>query len=621
VALKVLPFIAAVDPRHLQRFRNEAQAAAQLHHTNIVPVFAVGAEAGVHFYAMQFIDGQSLAQLLNQLRGKGKPAVGPQPLVTPTILPPPTARATADAIASEHTSRSRGFYKVIAGLIRQAAEALEYAHQVGIVHRDVKPANLLLDAGGRLWVTDFGLAQIRNDAGLTATGELVGTIRYMSPEQALGMPGLVDHRTDIYSLGVTLYELLTLSPLFEGDDRGTLLHKLANADPRLPRAVDRTIPVELETIVLKAIAKVPADRYASAGEFAADLRRFLENRPVLARRPSLVDRAAKWTWRHRGATLAALLGLTLAAVGFAISTAIIAQEHSKTQDAYDRERRASERERARAQEATDRQAEAEANYLRTKRAVDLFVELSDEELLAFPPLATVRQRLLEAAVAYYQELNDARANAVVRVDLEETRARLRRMQAELVAMNEVNTTMLLDQAAVRADLGLDPKQASNLALLLTQLKANQVAPAPDSRGDKRSQLVELAAQSRKKLDSILTTAQYRRLRQLYLQLPGPHIFTPDVLEQLELAPEQKQAARQINVEATQASLRLVASAKKPEEGRAQMESIWRAATPRLVELLTPEQRQRWAELTGAPATAAIHFPWPNHDQRGDSQSR
>src|SRR5262249_9050228 len=135
----------------------------------------------------------------------------------------------------------------------QAAEALHYAHQVGVVHRDVKPSNLLTDSHGELWVADFGLARLQGEAELTATGELVGTLRYMSPEQAQGGRGVADHRVDIYGLGVTLYELLPLEPAVPGEDRGGLLRRLLEDEPTLPRAIDPTIPHDLETIVLKAL--------------------------------------------------------------------------------------------------------------------------------------------------------------------------------------------------------------------------------------------------------------------------------------------------------------------------------------------------------------------------------
>jgi Flp pilus assembly protein TadD/serine/threonine protein kinase len=329
VALKVLPLAATLDPRHLQRFHNEAQAAAGLHHTNIVPVYAVGCERGMHFYAMQFIDGQSLAAVIRQLRhlkGKGTaPAPGgsDQPTKDYKPLPPAPAAAgptvtTQAALTREGSTDSPAYFRTVARLGEQAALALEHAHQLGVVHRDIKPANLLVDGRGDLWVTDFGLAHCQNQVGLTLTGHVVGTLRYMSPEQALGKRTLVDPRTDVYSLGVTLYELLTLEPAYTGEDREALLRQIAFEEPPPPRRRNREIPVDLETIVLKATAKEPEARYATAQELAADLERFLKDEPIRARRPTLVQRARKWARRHKPVVVTAttlLLTMLLLAGG------------------------------------------------------------------------------------------------------------------------------------------------------------------------------------------------------------------------------------------------------------------------------------------------------------------
>jgi tetratricopeptide (TPR) repeat protein len=308
VALKVLPIAATMDPRHLQRFQNEARAAAGLHHTNIVPVYGVGNDRGVHYYAMQFIDGQTLADLIAQHR-QGRPSqvptAGKAEGAASATTSPPAAQATSAA------PRDQAYFQQVAEWGIQAAEALDCAHSLGVVHRDVKPANLLVDGTGRLWVTDFGLAQVQSDARLTMTGDLVGTLRYMSPEQALAKRVVIDHRTDIYSLGATLYELLTLEPAFRGNDRQDLLRQIAFEEPKAPRRVNKTIPAELETIVLKALEKNPAERYATAQELADDLERFLRDEPIRARRPSLARRARKWARRHRpvvwGAVVVTLL--------------------------------------------------------------------------------------------------------------------------------------------------------------------------------------------------------------------------------------------------------------------------------------------------------------------------
>jgi tetratricopeptide (TPR) repeat protein len=323
VALKVLPFAAALDERQLQRFKNEAQAAAGLHHTNIVPVYAVGCERGVHFYAMQLISGQTLASVIAELRQRQNGAeVAADPQRTSAyVAAPAVVAATAEvdtplgqALSTQHSTRSVAFFSSVARLGMQAAEALEHAHQVGVVHRDIKPGNLMVDVRGNLWVTDFGLAHIHSDTRLTMTGDLVGTLRYMSPEQALAQRVGIDQRTDVYSLGATLYELLTLRPVFDGRDRQELLRQIAFDEPQAPRRLNRAIPVELETIVLKALAKNPAERYATAQELADDLDRFLKDEPIRARRPTLVQRVRRWGRRHRPAVRALVAVLLMAAL-------------------------------------------------------------------------------------------------------------------------------------------------------------------------------------------------------------------------------------------------------------------------------------------------------------------
>jgi serine/threonine protein kinase len=291
VALKVLPFAAAIDPKQRQRFQIEAQAAAQLHHPHIVPIFGVGCELGIHYYAMQFVDGRSLAAVLRELRSSEEAPSG----------------------TGESSHKDRAYCRNVARLGAEAADALEHAHGLGILHRDIKPANLLIDPDGALWITDFGLARFPTDLSLTHTGDMVGTLRYMSPEQAQARGGVVDQRTDIYALGVTLYELLTLQPAFNGRDHQELLRQIALDEPVLPRRLNPAIPRDLETVVLKAIAKDPANRYTTAQQLAVDLRLFMDDQPILARRPGRLERSLRWAHRRRDlvVTAAAILMLAL----------------------------------------------------------------------------------------------------------------------------------------------------------------------------------------------------------------------------------------------------------------------------------------------------------------------
>lgn len=634
VALKVLPFAATFDPRHLQRFRNEAQAAAQLHHTAVVPIYAVGVESGVHYYAMQFIEGQSLAELIEGLRhaerpgecaiagvregggatsswsggpttdGPGRPGTGGGPRNGDTGSA--IAAESLRAISTERRSRGRRYYERVAGLGIQAAEGLEHAHQVGIVHRDIKPANLLLDVRGDLWIADFGLALFRGDSRATMTGELVGTVRFMSPEQATAGEKGVDHRTDIYSLGITLYELATLTPAVEGRDRLEILRRIAHEEPRLPRGVAPSIPVDLETIILKAIAKDPADRYATAREMADDLRRFAADRPILARRPSPSEVLARWLRRHRWVAAAAVMALVVAVVGLSVFASILAREHAVTVQALDGQRR-------KANEAEELRAVAEANFLSAKRSVDFFVELSDEELLAFPPLMDVRRRLLEASVAYYRDLAEKRPHdPALRRELAASRARLDRLVEGLTGMQTVVACLLLTDNAVRREIGLEPEQARRVAALAQPVVAGMFgatedpAPAPGARWASADAAIE---QARRALASVLDVHQARRLDQLVLQFPGPHTFTnPETIRRLGLTEDQGSLVREIQVEAGRKMLHLIGPSGERQGGWSRGDDVWKQANEQIVELFTPDQKARWGEMTGRPFPLRISFP-------------
>jgi serine/threonine protein kinase/WD40 repeat protein len=381
VALKVLTSHALLPSTHLERFRREARAAARLHHTNIVPVFGVGEHEGVHYYAMQFISGQGLDEVLKELKklrqhkattssepsapgddfsiaagllsghwqaaagagdgslesGAGNQesaagAVDVSPLSSqesrvgsqesgenraeesekahePSRIDhaAPVLRSESPRTDSSLTAQSdTQFFRSVAQMGVQVAEALEYAHKQGIVHRDIKPSNLLLDARGTVWVTDFGLAKSEDADELSSPGDIVGTVRYMAPER---FHGRSDPRSDVYGLGITLYELLTLQPAFSDSNRPRLVEQVLHENPPRPRSVDPHVPRDLETIVLKATAKEPGQRYPTAEDLANDLRRFLLDRPIQARRSSWREQA--WRWVRRNPAWAAMIGTVL----------------------------------------------------------------------------------------------------------------------------------------------------------------------------------------------------------------------------------------------------------------------------------------------------------------------
>ena len=381
VALKVLGPSVAGSQKQVQRFNREAEAAARLHHTNIVPVYGIGEERDLHFFAMQFIDGVPLSDVIRFVGGRptkrdssGQSRSGSladRLLATVTEEDSshdaphrdaiadatrffnaecaarvllrgthkdqsiqPTTDSTSERLRSEdhltesvataepsresltateddaHQSKlpviSMKYWRSVARIGAAVADALHYSHQHGVLHRDIKPSNLLLDRQGVVWVTDFGLARHEDQEGITNTGDIVGTLRYMAPEQ---FNGDSNTRSDIYSLGLTLYELLALRPAFEESRHGPLISQKTSSTPPGLRSINGEIPRDLETITHKACATNPTDRYATAGELANDLRRFLEDRPVLARRATVAEQFVRWA--RRNPVVASLSGATV----------------------------------------------------------------------------------------------------------------------------------------------------------------------------------------------------------------------------------------------------------------------------------------------------------------------
>jgi len=337
VAHKVLSPALLGSGRAVERFRREAETVARLHHSNIVPVFGVGEECGLHYYVMQYIDGQSLDEVIWNFR---KTTIEQSPDSATrsfqreeTLAVHSSSAAAAEATLpddvgpqGDHSLTGPGqtlsarfgtadYWKTVAEIGSQVASALDYAHSSGVCHRDIKPSNLLIDDDGTVWLVDFGLARLIEDNELTQTGDLVGTLRYMSPEQVLGE---FDSRSDIYSLGLTLYELLTFRPAHDASVKSRILQQNREQPPRAPRSVNSQIPADMETIVLKAMSHDPADRYRTAGELAADLRRFIDGFVIRARRAGRLELLWRWSRRNpalaRTSVLTFVLLLTVAAV-------------------------------------------------------------------------------------------------------------------------------------------------------------------------------------------------------------------------------------------------------------------------------------------------------------------
>ncbi|MGD2110260.1 MAG: protein kinase [Phycisphaerae bacterium] len=339
VAVKILDRQVSSSQTAVVRFQREAQAAAKLRHPHIVPIIALGEQGGVNYYAMELINGSSLNDLIAENRARHEADTATVDLAETVPLPrsskgtdratdssaatPPSRSSTASGSTvtlppSASVQTSAEFFHSVAEHMSETADALEYAHAHGVIHRDIKPHNLLLDNDGRMWISDFGLARLAEQPGVTITGELLGSPLYMSPEQIKSDPAKVDHRTDIYSLGATMYEWLAMTPPYPGETREQVISTILSSEPLPLRAHNPAIPVDLETICLKAIEREPNRRYQTAGDLRDDLRRFLANQPIKVKRASLPARAVKLISRHQVASIAVAAVLVLAVLTWAL---------------------------------------------------------------------------------------------------------------------------------------------------------------------------------------------------------------------------------------------------------------------------------------------------------------
>lgn len=333
VALKILPgLLAAVRSDARRRFRREAGIAARLEHPNIIGVHDFGEVDGMLYYIMPLVSGPSLRDILHEIveTGAVDAVIGQAREVERSSVSSSPSISTSSKLGSS-AQIDRAYYRTVAAWVADVAMALDYAHQLGVIHRDIKPSNLLLASDGRLMISDFGLARSHDAVSLTADRGLVGTLRYMSPEQLDQRSKNVDVHTDVYALGATLYELLTFRPMFDGRDDGQVIRQVLERDPIRPRRHVAQVPWELETICLKAVEKDRNRRYESALAFADDLRRWLLDLPIHARRPSLPTRVGKFIKRRKlpvalGASLTAALCVSALLYGGYRSSAQTAAE-------------------------------------------------------------------------------------------------------------------------------------------------------------------------------------------------------------------------------------------------------------------------------------------------------
>ncbi|MGI9470879.1 MAG: protein kinase domain-containing protein [Rubripirellula sp.] len=427
VALKLLPLASMLDGRQIARFKNESHAAAQLQHPNIVPIFSVGIERGIHYYAMQYIEGLTVEQW----------------------------------IEAEFDIKSETQWQASVRTAAAVADALQCAHECGIVHRDVKPSNLMLDESGKAWVTDFGLARCQNDHSLTLSGDIVGTMRYMSPEQAAGRTELVDHRTDIYSLGATLYEMLVGVSAVEGEDGPSVLSAIVNSPAPHVRRKRPHLPTDVDVVLQRAMSKDKDDRYATASEFAEDLRAVLEHRPTIAKPPSPFVLAKRWSSRHRRVMAASSLVFVMGVIGLLASVIVISQKNVELKASNQL---------------------ADKSFKNAQEAVGRLGSAVSAQLASIPGAEHVRQSVLNDTLSYYQQfVEDASEDPRLRSELALTHSRIGSLVRELESAQESVPHFLKSDQAYRRLLDDEPDSASFAAGMARNL--NQLGLACVDAGD------------------------------------------------------------------------------------------------------------------------------------------
>ena len=430
VALKLLPIAATFDAHQIARFKNESRAAGLLQHPNIVPVYCVGEAEGVHFYAMQLIVGTPIDQWIDdKWNASQKDAdnwyAGQKETGNAIAHQESIDKPSADSSSTKSSADTH--WETVVHWAIDIASALHLAHQSGVVHRDVKPSNLMIDQQNKIWIMDFGLARCQSNLSLTRPGDVVGTMRYMSPEQACGQSALVDARSDVYSLAVTVYEMLTLHPAHAGEDGPAILKAIDVHQVKPARRLCRGIPRDLETVIAKAMSKKRDARYETAIEFADDLRRVINREPTVARPPTVVDRVTRFAMRHQQAVMVAVLFCILGFIGFAISTAKIAASATRL---------------------------AESEQL-AHEAFDRLGSQTAELLKDLPAAQPVRRQLLRETISFYEQFaKRAHNNPSLRRDLANTHGKIGTFQSELGASDEA-ISALVQSEDLYAELAIE----------------------------------------------------------------------------------------------------------------------------------------------------------------------
>ncbi|MFO0985458.1 MAG: serine/threonine-protein kinase [Planctomycetota bacterium] len=451
VALKVVRPELLYFAGARERFRREVEAISRLQHENVVPVYSVGEELGIPYFAMQLLEGATLAQIIDALA-----RLRPQALSGKDVWQVLLRKSGKQPQAGEPPPElfRAGWVEFCCECAHAVALALAHAHDKGVLHRDLKPSNILVTESGRVLLFDFGLAASEGTSKLTRTGAVLGSVPYMSPEQCRGSE--VDERSDVYSLGVTLYELLTLRSPFLHQTPELTQRRILDGQPASLSLLNPAVRWDVETVCLTAIDVERERRYSSAADLAKDLRRLLEHQPITARRPGAVLRLRRFAERHPAWTVGMVLGLLLCvgSVAFAVwqkaSNLAIGDAYHQAQverAAALRQKEIADRERER---ATEGEQQARANLETARRAVQqMLAHVGEVVLMNVPQMEQIRRKLLEDSIGFYQRLvTDSGMDPEVRFELAQNIHRLGRVQTELGTHEQANHTLRQAQSSI-----------------------------------------------------------------------------------------------------------------------------------------------------------------------------